>query len=136
MGAKIMIIDDDPVACELATFLLNAAGYDTDVVRESSKALAAIKEKRPQLVILDIIMPGTDGLSLLHALKSDPDYKSLKVVMVSTKTFPEDKATAEKFGADAFIDKPYPTETFAQRVLEVLDRPHATKIKTPPKDAE
>ena len=120
MAEKILIVDDDPLVSDLTTFLLKDAGYETELVQDSLKALAAIKSARPALVILDILMPGIDGLTLCQQIKSDPSLKDIKVAILTSKSFQADKDRAIKLGADAFIEKPFNVNTFAQRIREIL----------------
>ncbi len=120
MGTKIVVVDDDPLVGELTTTLLQDAGLETLLINSSVKALEIIKTDPPAMAILDILMPGIDGLTLCHRLKSDPATKGIKVVMVSGKSFQADRKRAKDYGADAFIEKPYNVDTFAARIQELL----------------
>ena len=120
MGTKIVVVDDDPLVGELTTTLLQDAGLETLLVNNSLKALDAIKADPPAMVLLDILMPGLDGLTICHRIKNDPATKDVKVVIVSGKSFQEDRMRAMNYGADAFIEKPYNVDTFAERVKEIL----------------
>ncbi|MBI3552618.1 MAG: response regulator [Elusimicrobia bacterium] len=123
MGLSVLIVDDDDIAGGLSRDLLKDAGMDAELLTNSLRAIDKLREKRPELVVLDILMPGIDGLSLCHKIKSDPELSSTKVVMVSGKSFEADKQRARQYGADLFIEKPYNIETFATQIAEVAHRP-------------
>lgn len=132
MAEKILVVDDDTLVGDLTLFLLKDAGYDAELVQDSLMAISAIRAKRPDLVILDILMPGVDGLTLCRQLKSDPELKSIKVVIVSGKSFAEDRERALRYGADAFIDKPYHVDSFAKKIAAILGNPVTAQIKAAP----
>ncbi len=120
MAAQIIVVDDDPIVGSLTLELLQDAGFTAQWVSDSLKATDVIKAQKPALVILDILMPGLDGLTLLHRLKTDPETAHLKAIVVSGKSFEPDKVRALQYGAEMFIEKPYDVEQFAKRVTEIL----------------
>ena len=120
MATPIIIIDDDPIVGTLTLELLQDAGFAAILVQDSLKAQDIIKKEKPQLVILDILMPGIDGLTLLHRLKSDPATEKIKVIVVSGKSFEAEKNRALQYGAERFIDKPYDVDSFAAKIAESL----------------
>ena len=123
MSEKIIIVDDDPFVGVLTTSLLKDAGYDTQLIADSRQALGVIEETQPALVLLDILMPGIDGLTLCQQIKSNPALKAVKVAMVSGKAFQADKDRAIQLGADAFIAKPYNVQDFAQKIRGIIVTP-------------
>ena len=120
MAAQIIVVDDDPIVGSLTLELLQDAGFTAQWVSDSLKATDIIKAQKPSLVVLDILMPGLDGLTLLHRLKSDPETAHLKAIVVSGKSFEPDKVRALQYGAELFIEKPYDVEVFAKKVTEIL----------------
>lgn len=128
MALSVLVVDDDDIAGGLSRDLLREKGIEADLLTDPLKAVDAIKAKGYPLVVLDILMPGLDGLTLCHRIKTDPAVKDTKVVMVSGKSFEADRARARELGADLFIEKPYDVETFAERVAEVAGR----KLDAPP----
>jgi ribonuclease BN (tRNA processing enzyme) len=100
--------------------LLKDEGYSISLINDSLMAEEIIRAEKPALVILDILMPGLDGLTLLHRLKSDPATAKIKAVIVSGKSFLAEKQRAAQYGAEAFIEKPYEVELFAQKIIEIL----------------
>lgn len=130
MGAQIIIVDDDPLVGGLTLELLNDAGYSSRLIQDSLKAQDIIKAEKPALVILDILMPGLDGLTLLHRLKSDPETEPIRAIIVSGKSFEAEKQRAAQYGAEAFIEKPYDVELFAQKVNEIMKKVGVDPKKT------
>ena len=122
MGAKVLVVDDDHIAGGLSRDLLIEGGYDATLLTESLKAMDWIKRERPPLVILDILMPGVDGLTLCHQISSEPTLKDIKVIIISGKSFQSDKDRARKYGAILFIEKPYNVEGFLGQIQEVMGR--------------
>ncbi len=120
MGARAVVVDDDSLVGELSKTLLEDAGYEVDLINDSAKGLQSILARPPALVLLDILMPGLDGLTLCHRIKSNAATKAVKVVMVSGKAFHADRKRAADYGADLFIEKPYNVDTFAMQIADLL----------------
>ena len=136
MPAQIIIVDDDPLVGGLTLELLTDAGYSARLIQDSLKAQDIIKAEKPALVILDILMPGLDGLTLLHRLKSDPETEPIRAIIVSGKSFEAEKQRATQYGAEAFIEKPYDVDLFAKKVKELMDKQgvEPKKIARPPSE--
>ncbi|MBI4349520.1 MAG: response regulator [Elusimicrobia bacterium] len=132
MGIEILIVDDDPIGGSLTNTLLQEAGYDTQLITDSKLAMDTVKNERPGLVVLDILMPGIDGLTLCHMIKQDPGIRDTKIIMVSAKTFQAEKQRALRYGANLFIEKPYNIETFAHQVTEVVGPPRGGSASVKP----
>ncbi|MFA5141107.1 MAG: response regulator [Elusimicrobiota bacterium] len=125
MPYEILVVDDDPLVGALSTDILLNAGYQTQLIRDSRMAIPAIQEHRPKLVVLDILMPGLDGLSLLHMIKNDPALSQTHVAVVSGKSFAPEIDRAMQYGAELFIQKPYDVKAFAQRIQTLIGPPAA-----------
>lgn len=125
VAAEILIVDDDPIGGSLTHTLLQEAGYDAELITDSKLVLDTVRADRPGLVILDILMPGIDGLTLCHMIKQDPAIRDTKIIMVSAKSFQAEKQRAMRYGANLFIEKPYSIETFSHQVQEVVGPPRA-----------
>lgn len=134
MATQIIVVDDDPIVGSLTVELLVDAGYTVSLISDSLKAQDAIKAEKPGLAVLDILMPGLDGLTLLHRLKSDPETAHVKAIVVSGKSFDAEKQRALQYGAEAFIEKPYDVDTFAQKVTAIMSAQgiEAKKVARPP----
>lgn len=112
----ILVVDDDPQAQEYLRDVLEKAGYRVSIAEDGRKALRMVVEQRPDLVLLDIMMPEVHGYSVCHQIKSNEATKGTKVVFLSAKSFPADRRQAEQVGADGFITKPISS----QELLEAL----------------
>ncbi|MFI5362821.1 MAG: response regulator [Elusimicrobiota bacterium] len=120
MATQVIVVDDDPIVGNLTLELLKGAGFEVRLISDSQKAQEEIKREQPALAILDILMPGIDGMTLLHRLKSDPETAKIRVIVVSGKSFAAEKARALEYGAELFIEKPYEVETFGEQIAEIM----------------
>ena len=118
---RLFVIDDDDFTIELLTGVLESEGYDVTSSTSSTDAMAKVKEARPDCVIVDLMMPGTDGMQLVKQLKEDADLTGTKVIVVSAKLFEFDKRQARKFRADAFIEKPIDATGLLGVVGQILE---------------
>lgn len=131
MPVQVIIVDDDPIVGSLTLELLQEAGFSALLIQDSLTAQDAIKKEQPGLVLLDILMPGIDGLTLLHRLKSDPATSKLKVVILSGKSFASEKGRAMQYGAELFIEKPYDVDDFAKKVAGLLNTSATPRANAP-----
>ncbi|MBI4051760.1 MAG: response regulator [Elusimicrobia bacterium] len=116
----VLVVDDDPIVGQLTLNLLKEAGLKATLTSDSEEVISFIQKAPPKLVILDVMMPGVDGITLLNQIKSDPAVQNIKVVMLSGKSFAVEKQRAYKLGADLFIEKPYDIQTFANQIISVI----------------
>ncbi len=117
---KFFIVDDDPDTLALVSRLLTDAGHEVVVRASSSGAIRDIPEVRPDCVITDVMMPGMDGFELTRELRSRPELKSTKILILSAKSYEFDRRRAKELGADGYITKPINRETFLQSVYEIV----------------
>ncbi len=120
---EIIVVDDDPLVGQLSHDLLTDAGYDVELIRDSNLAMDAIRAGKPQFVLLDILMPGIDGLTLLHQIKGDEELKDIRVGVVSGKSFSEEKDRAKEYGAEMFVEKPYDVKSFSENISKLIGPP-------------
>jgi CheY-like chemotaxis protein len=120
MATQVIVVDDDPIVGSLTQELLKDAGFEVRLISDSLKAQEEIKREQPSLVVLDILMPGIDGLTLLHRLKSDPSTKDIRAIIVSGKSFAAEKTRALQYGAELFIEKPYDVDSFGTQVTALM----------------
>lgn len=134
MATQVIVVDDDPIVGSLTLELLKEAGFTARLIQDSLKAQEEIKRDQPTLVVLDILMPGIDGLTLLHRLKSDPATEKIRAIVVSGKSFEAEKNRARQYGAELFIEKPYDVEAFGPQVTALMKASgvEAQKIARPP----
>lgn len=118
---NILVVDDDPSTVELYATVLNAAGHRTHTRTSSTAALAEIEALDPEVLVLDIMMPGMDGLELCQRVREMPQFADLKIVVVSAKTYEIDRKRALKMGANGFLSKPINTETFTDEIMQFVE---------------
>lgn len=118
--AHILLADDDPLLGELVQFKLEAHGHSVEIVGDGEAALAAIAARRPDLLILDSMMPAMSGPEVLQVLKASPATASIPIIMLTARKGQENIVSALQAGADDYVTKPFMPEEFAARVQMVL----------------
>ena len=122
---SFLCVDDDNDVLALMASLLATDGRTVDTCADSDEALARVRKTKPGCVIVNMMMPGTDGLDVCRQIRSDPETRGTKVIIVSSKAYEFDKKRAYEFGADGYILKPINAHTFAADV----DRTLADKVE-------
>lgn len=122
MAEKILVIDDDPHTLRLMTLTLESEGYEVDTASQSMEGLRKVREGRPDLLILDIMMPDLDGYEVCRRLREAPETADLLVLMLTAKTQVADKVTGFKAGADDYVTKPADPAEIVARVKALLAR--------------
>lgn len=118
---RVLLVDDEPVIRELVQAMLEGGGVEVRCVDSGARALAEARTHHPDLVLLDIVMPGLDGLAVLRLLRADPALAGVPVHMLTARARPADHAAAEKAGADGYIEKPFKGQAL-QALVEALRR--------------
>ena len=119
MSARILIVEDHPTMREAMRLVLEGEGFDIDEASDGAQALVAVQEERPDLVLLDMGIPGVSGPEVLAAVKSDPATSEVRVIVV-TATGEEGRAAAMAGGADHYFTKPFSPIALLNAVEEVL----------------
>ena len=119
-GYTVLVTDDDENVRELVTYKLEAAGYRTVTAADGHTAWEIIQAHRPDLVILDISMPGMDGLSVCHQMHRTTGSDDIPVIMLSSRGTPVDVDLGYVRGADAYLIKPVNPALLLERVRELL----------------
>jgi two-component system, OmpR family, phosphate regulon response regulator PhoB len=119
---RVLIIEDETDLRELLQYNLKAAGFDVMVATEGHTGLALARQHRPDLVLLDIMLPDTSGLDVCRLLKSQPETRDVQVVMVTAKGEEIDRVVGFELGADDYVVKPFSTRELLLRVQAVLRR--------------
>src|SRR5258705_4279232 len=117
---KFFLVDDDPDTLALVSRLLTSAGHEVTVRASSAGALRDIPDARPDCVITDVMMPGMDGFELMRALRAKPELASMKMLVLSAKSYDFDRRRAREMGANGYITKPINRDTFLQSVNEII----------------
>ncbi len=119
MSARILIVEDHPTMREAMRLVLEGEGFDIDEASDGDQALAAVESERPDLVLLDMSIPGISGPDVLAAVKRDPGSSKVRVIVV-TATGEEGRAAAMAGGADHYFTKPFSPIALLQAVEQVL----------------
>ena len=104
---RILLVDDDPRLLHVVSMYLTIEGYDVDTAGDGEEALRLIATQRPDVVILDVMMPGMDGLEACRRIKSDQTTRTIPVLMFTALSREEDVEQGRAAGADRFINKPF-----------------------------
>jgi len=119
---KILIVDDDVTITELMKVLMTMEGHQPTTVNDSTKAIEVAGSLNPDLITLDLMMPGLTGFELCELLQNDPKFRNIPIVIVSAKDDPESKERALKAGAREYITKPFGTDDLLGKI-KVLTTP-------------
>ncbi len=118
---KIVLVDDDPIFLRVAEKRLGTAGYRVLTAADGKTGLQLIRAERPQLVMLDLMMPGIHGFALIQEMRNDPTLHGIQVIVSSGKAYPVDIKKAKELGANAYLTKPVDLERLVEEVKAVLD---------------
>lgn len=119
---SVLVVDDDPDVCDLVTYKLEQSGYHVRKALDGDRALQEVSANPPDLVLLDIMMPGISGLEVLARWRADPATARLAVIMLTAKAQEADVERGFELGADDYVVKPFSPRELAQRVTAVISR--------------
>jgi two-component system alkaline phosphatase synthesis response regulator PhoP len=119
MGKRVLVVDDDVKTVELVKMYLRRDGYDVLTAFEGIEALRLAREARPDLLVLDLMLPGIDGLTICRTLRAESD---VPIIMLTAMTTEEDRLKGLDLGADDYVTKPFSPKELAARVRAVLRR--------------
>ena len=125
----IFCVEDDRGIRELMTYTLNASGYDALGLKDGKELDEALKNEKPDLITLDIMLPNEDGISILKRLKNDERYHDIPIIMASAKGEEYDKVIGLDLGADDYLAKPFGMMEMVSRIKAVLRRSEVTNKK-------
>jgi len=123
MSQKILVVDDEPNIVISLEYLLKREGYAVLIARDGQEALETIVREKPDLVLLDLMMPKKNGFEVCQALRASEDMPTIKILMLTAKGRDTDLAKGLALGADAYVTKPFSTRELVQKVEELLRRP-------------
>ena len=122
MEIRIAVVEDNQTNIDLIRYQLDAEGFDIFIEKTGKKGMEMIKEKEPDLVLLDVGLPDIDGFELCKALRSDVKTKNYPIIMLTARTEDNDRIEGLKLGADDYITKPYNAEELILRIKNLLKR--------------
>jgi len=121
-GKRILVVEDEPDIAEVLQFNLDRAGFLVEVERRGDAALEAIRRQPPELIVLDLMLPGLDGLEIARLLKREPATARVPLVMLTAKGEEVDRIVGLELGADDYIAKPFSPREVVLRIKAVLRR--------------
>lgn len=121
MSKKVLIVDDEANIVISLEFLMEQAGYTVDVARTGDEAFAKITMFAPDLILLDVMLPGMNGFDICQCIRQTPDWQHIKVVMLTAKGREVEITKGLALGADAYITKPFSTKALLAEVENQLN---------------
>ena len=122
MNTKILVIDDEMHIVELLKFNLETANYDVDYSYDGFDGFIKAKEMKPDLILLDWMLPNISGIDVLRKIRTDKDLQNIPVIMLTAKNMESDKVEGLEVGADDYITKPFGVKELLARIVSVLRR--------------
>jgi two-component system cell cycle response regulator DivK len=124
-AATVLIVDDNPVNLKLAAYLLASKGYAVDTAVDAVSAMAALRLRKPRVILMDLQLPGMDGLALTRSIKGDPLTSDIRILAVTADAMKGDDVRALAAGCDGYVSKPIDTRLLPALVQDLLDRDDA-----------
>lgn len=121
-GERILIVDDNATNLKLVAYLMKANGYTVDTALDAESAIEAIRHNHPDVILMDIQLPGIDGLELTRRLKAEPATRDIVIVAVTAYAMKGDQAKALAAGCDDYITKPIDTRALPETIARHLAR--------------
>ncbi len=127
MPKKILIVDDEPSIVAPLQFLMERSGYEVMVATSGEKALEMINENRPDLVLLDVMLPGLSGFDVCRMIREDSELAGTRIILVTALGRRVNVAKGMALGADDYIVKPFANQELVAKVKQLLDPLHETE---------
>ncbi|MFC3282592.1 response regulator transcription factor [Litchfieldella rifensis] len=119
--ARVLVVDDEPNIVLSLEFLMQQAGFEVITAGDGEQALARVAEHAPDLVLLDISLPGISGFDVLEQLRSDPSHARLPIIMLTAHGREVEREKGMALGADDYVTKPFSTQALVDKVQALLD---------------
>jgi DNA-binding response OmpR family regulator len=130
MKPKILLVDDEPDALEVLGFKLREAGFTPIFARDGGRALATARQERPDLIVLDLMLPEVDGLEVCKILRRDPATSAIPILMLTARAAEMDRVLGLELGADDYVTKPFSPRELVLRIRKLLQRMQAADEPT------
>ncbi|MEO0731554.1 MAG: response regulator [Bacteroidota bacterium] len=118
--STILLVDDEPNILVGLEFLLEQAGYRVRTAADGAAALELVKTDRPDVAVLDVMMPAMDGFQLAEALRADPELENLRIVFLTARGQPADRTAGYRSGGEVYLTKPFDNAAFLTVIAELL----------------
>ncbi len=121
MTRSVLIVDDEPNIVISLEFLVKQAGYEARIARDGEAALVAVAERLPDLILLDVMMPKRDGYDVCQTIRANPDWKGVRIVMLTARGREIDREKGFALGVDDYVTKPFSTREVAELIKHYLE---------------
>ncbi len=121
-GSRVLVIEDEADIAALLAYQLTKAGYRVETTANGADGLAALRRELPDLVVLDLMLPGLSGIEVLNKIREEPDWGALPVLILTAKRDPDDRIRGLESGADDYLIKPFSPRELVLRVQAILRR--------------
>ena len=121
-AARVLIADDHPQGVELLDAYLADTGFEIETAYDGDEALRKVRDWRPDLVLLDIMMPKISGFEVCEKVKADPELRSIKIILLTAKGQDSDREVGRLAGADDYMTKPFSPTKILERAREILEQ--------------
>jgi DNA-binding response OmpR family regulator len=125
--ARVLVVDDEPDLVRILEFGLKAAGYQVEVASDGQEGLKKARELKPDIILLDLMLPKLDGYKVCRLLKFDERYKHIPIMILSARTQEGDQTLAHEMGANHFVTKPYDFQEILGHVASLLKASAASR---------
>ena len=122
MSQTVLVVDDEPNIVISLEYVMKNAGYEVDTAYDGEEALTKIKDRKPDLVILDVMMPKRDGFDVLKTVREDSNLNSVRIMMLTAKGRDEEREKGLSLGANDYMTKPFSTRDVVERAKMLLDQ--------------
>ncbi|MBL8014300.1 MAG: response regulator [Candidatus Omnitrophica bacterium] len=118
---RVLVVDDDPVVIRLVKEILKNIGYEVETAKDGIDAMVLVKKEKPDLIVLDIMMPELNGYDVLRTLKFTDEYKDIPVLLLTSREQELDRRIGEMMGID-YLQKPVNREAFIERIQKIIQK--------------
>src|SRR6266508_1995610 len=120
--SRVLVVEDDPDIADLIGHYLQKAGHTVETVASGTTALMRVKESPPEIILLDLMLPGMDGLLVCQSLRNDPATAAIPIIMLTARGEEAERVTGLELGADDYVTKPFSPRELTARVAALLRR--------------
>jgi DNA-binding response OmpR family regulator len=125
--SRVLVVDDEPDLVRILEFGLKAAGYAVDTASDGQEGLKKAREQKPDIILLDLMLPKLDGYKVCRLLKFDERYKHIPIMILSARTQEGDQTLAHEMGANRFLTKPYEFAEILEHIQALLKEAAAAR---------
>lgn len=121
MAKSILVVEDEPNIVLSLQFLMKKAGFEVRVARDGDEALATVRERAPDLILLDVMIPKRDGYDVCQTIRANPEWSGVYIIMLTAKGREVDREKGLALGANDYVTKPFSTRDLTEKVKQILN---------------